>query len=57
MLVSTVHEKDHFSCKCSGGSRERSQGAMDPPFQSIALVQLLTSYISVFVAIVSMTTA
>ena len=27
----------------SGGSRGRSQGATDPPFQSIALVQLLAS--------------
>ncbi len=42
--------------KTSGGSRGRSQGATDPPFQSIAsyvaLVQLLASYLSVFVAIV-----
>ncbi len=32
--------------------RGRSQGATDPPFQSVALVQLLASYLSVFVAIV-----
>ncbi len=36
----------------SGGSRGRSQGATDPPFSYVALVQLLASYLSVFVAIV-----